>query len=296
MKPAVQRSAVAWQPFTPRGIAAFGRAPLGRLLLVQFVVALIAAVTVTWFVDTAWCPMITAAISSLPQEGRIRSQQLDWHGAAHQVLAENRFLALAVDLEHTGAVRSPAHVEVELGKFDIQIHSLLGYRRIHYRHGWILPCNRVELTPWWGAWKPPLLAVLTVGLIVLLLITWRLLAWLYCLPAWLVGFYANREVLLKGSWRLSGAALMPGAVLMSIAIIFYRGGMLEVVGLSIAAAAHIVIGWCYLVASVLSLERHPYATNSEANPFKEDTAAPTNSSSGGGSSPPESPIGAPGQT
>ncbi len=33
----------AWEPFTPRGVAAFAGAGFGRLLLVQFIVALLAA-------------------------------------------------------------------------------------------------------------------------------------------------------------------------------------------------------------------------------------------------------------
>jgi hypothetical protein len=37
-------STVAWEPLTPRGVAAFARARLSRLLLVQFVVASLAAV------------------------------------------------------------------------------------------------------------------------------------------------------------------------------------------------------------------------------------------------------------
>ena len=44
------RATVAWEPFTPRGVAAFAGAGLGRLWLVQFVVAMLAAAAVVWFV------------------------------------------------------------------------------------------------------------------------------------------------------------------------------------------------------------------------------------------------------
>jgi len=52
----------AWEPLTPRGVAAFARAKLGRLLLVQFIVALVAAASVGWFFDDGCFPTITAAI------------------------------------------------------------------------------------------------------------------------------------------------------------------------------------------------------------------------------------------
>src|SRR5215510_14608302 len=111
MKSASHGPRMAWQPFTPGGVAAFAQARLGRLLGVQLATALVAAGTIAWFVQTAWWPMITAAITRLPEQGEIRGRQLDWHGPVTQVLAENRFLALTVDLEHAGEVRSPAHVQ-----------------------------------------------------------------------------------------------------------------------------------------------------------------------------------------
>jgi hypothetical protein len=268
----------AWQPLTPRGIAAFARAPTTRLLIAQLLVASVAAGIITWFVQTAWCPMVTEAIAQLPEQSEVRGGQLDWHGAAYQVLAENRFLALAVDLQHAGQARSPAQVQVEFGKADIQIRSLFGFTRMPYWRGWIVPCNRLELTPWWGAWRPPLLALLVLGVIVTLVLTWTLFASIYFLPAWLLGFFANRDLSLIGSWRLSGAALMPGALLMSAAIFLYRLGLLEVVGLSIAAVGHIVMGWWYILSSVLSVPRHPAVTSDNGNPFLQagsDRASPT---------------------
>ena len=267
MKSAAQEPRTPWQPFTPGGIAAFTQAPLGRLLGVQLGMALVAAGTMAWFVQTAWCPVITAAIGRLPDQGELRSGQLDWHGPVKQVLAENRFLALTVDLEHAGEVRSPAHMQFELGKRNVQIQSLFGFTRVAYWRGWIVPCNRVDLTPWWGAWRPPLLGVLVAGVTVVLILNWALLASLHFVPAWLIGFFANRALSLPGSWRLAGAALMPGAVLMSAAIVLYRWGTLELVGLMVATALHILLGWAYLLAGVLSVARHPSVSALQGNPF-----------------------------
>ena len=75
-----EKAQFAWQPLTVRGVAAFASATLGRLLLVQFIVALLAAGTVVWFLQRAWFPTIGEAIRQLPPQGEIRSGRLDWPG------------------------------------------------------------------------------------------------------------------------------------------------------------------------------------------------------------------------
>src|SRR5947209_1020015 len=117
----------AWQPVTLRGVAAFATATCGRLLLVQFVFALVSAGTVVWFLNAAWFPTVTEAIRQLPASGEIRSGKLAWPGNSPQRLAEGHFLAFTVDLKHEGEERSPAHVEVEFGRADLKIFSLLGF-------------------------------------------------------------------------------------------------------------------------------------------------------------------------
>jgi hypothetical protein len=127
--------------------------------------------------------------------------------------------------------------------------------------------NRVALVPWWGAWKPPLLALIAAGVIVALMLSWSILATLYFLPSWFLGFFANRNLTLLGSWRLSGAALMPGALFLLGTIFFYGVGVLDLIRLGALAAAHFVLGWAYVVISVLASPRHPAAAQSSQNPF-----------------------------
>ena len=75
---------VAWEPFTPRGVAAFASAGLGRLLLVQFIVALLAAAAVVWFMDKGCFPVMGAAVQKLPATGEIRSGQSGLAGSARR--------------------------------------------------------------------------------------------------------------------------------------------------------------------------------------------------------------------
>ncbi len=249
MDASVEKSHSAWQPFTPPGVAAFARASWRRLLLVQFVCALLAASAVVGFLHQSWFPVIEQAINQLPSEGEIRSQRLNWRGDSPVSLAENRFMAITVDLNHTGGARSPAHVQVEFGSTGVKMLSLLGSLEISYPAGWRIAFSRGELFPWWGAWGPPILAI-TAGCVLLgLMLGWALLATLYSVPAWLIGFFANRELSLRGSWHLAGAALMPGAIFFTMAILMYGFVALDLVQLATAAMAHIIIGWVYVLTS-----------------------------------------------
>lgn len=264
-----EKPPVAWQPLTARGVAAFARASWGRLLLLQFFVALLAAATVVWFLHAGWFPTIAEAIRQLPAAGEIRSGSLDWRGDSPRRLAEGRFLAFVVDLTHQGELRSPAHVEVEFGKTDFKIISLLGFMQRSYPAGWIIPFNRDELEPRWGAWIPPILAIAAGSVIVGLMLSWFCLATIYSLAAWLFGFFSNRDLSLFGSWRLAGASLLPGTLFLLGAIVLYGAGALDLVRLAVAAGLHLLIGWFYLFAGVSCLPKHPEAAAVKANPFIE---------------------------
>src|ERR1700679_3141604 len=108
------------EPFTPSGVAAFGRAKLGWLLLAQFVLASLAAITVSWFFHHGCFPAVKAAIENLPANGEITSGQLDWSGNP-QMLAEGLFLAFDVDPEHSSQVRSTtADFQIEFGRESVR--------------------------------------------------------------------------------------------------------------------------------------------------------------------------------
>jgi hypothetical protein len=269
-----EKPPIAWQPLTPGGVAAFARASWSRLLVVQLIVALLAAGAVVWFLRAAWFPVIDDAIRQMPEQGEIRSGRLDWLGDSPTLLAEGRFLALAVDLDHEGQARSPAHLQVEFGRRDVQIFSLFGFVRERYPLGWAVGFNHADLAPWWGAWAPAILAIAGGLVLAGLMLIWMLLSALYSLPAWLVGFFWNRNLRLGGSWRLAGASLMPGALLLTAAVVLYGLGVLDLLQLGVAAAAHLVIGWVYLCAGPLALPRHPLAAEVKKNPFVTPATGP----------------------
>ena len=259
----------AWEPVTPRGVAAFARASFGRLFLVQSLAALIAAAAVGWFLARGIFPTVDAAVDALPDRGEIRHGRLDWHDDSPALLAEGGVLAFIVDLRHDGAVRSPADFALEFGTNSVLVYSLLGpaefYYPPDYAPGTYLPANKPDLQPLWGAWRPNLLALAVIATFLGLLLVWFGLATIYCLPVWLICFFGHRDVGLLGAWRLAGASLLPGALLLSITLVLYELGVCDLVQTLFIFGLHLVIGWIYLFVAPLFLRRG--AAPKTGNPF-----------------------------
>jgi len=261
------RKKFAWEPLTPRGVAAFAHAKISRLLLMQFVAVLLAAVSVVWFLDDGCFPTIRTAIQNLPDAGKISSGKLDWRGDPSQMLAEGKFLAFDVDLNHSGQINSTADLQIEFGKESVRIFSMPGYTDFFYPPDRFAPFNRTELEPLWGAWAAEILFIAAAATVIGLLLSWWILATIYFLPVWILGFFTNRDLNFRASWKFSGAALMPGALLMTAGIFLYGFGALDLVRLGFIFSAHFVLGWIYLFVSLLFLPRISEA-KPKANPFK----------------------------
>ena len=270
----VPKGQVAWQPFTPRGVAAFARASFRRLLAMELIIGALAAGAVAWVLHHDWFPVINRAISQLPTEGEIRFQQLDWRADSPARLADNQWLAVSVDLTHAGQARSPAHLQVELGRSDVRFISIFGFVPRKYPAGWRVAFNRPQLIPWWGAWAPAILAMTAALVLVGLLLTWTTLASLYFLIVLLIAFFANRDLGMSQSWRLSSAALMPGAFLFTLAILLYGQGSLDLLRLLVAAGLHVIIGWIYLLTAIRALPFVAGETKAATNPFTPPAKMP----------------------
>jgi hypothetical protein len=265
------RKKFAWEPLTPRGVASFAHAKSGHLFLVQLIVALLAAISIVWFLHSDCFPTIRDAIQNLPDAGKISSGKLDWHGEPSQALAEGKFLAIDVDLNHSGQIDSTADLQFEFGSQTVRITSSLGYgyTEFSYPPDRFAPFNRTELEPLWGAWSAEILFIAAAVTVILLFLSWWILATIYFLPIWTLGFFTNRDLNLGASWRFSGAALMPGALVMAAGIFLYGFGALDMVQLGFIFAAHFVLGWIYLFVSLPFLPRIS-EPRLKSNPFKPD--------------------------
>lgn len=257
----------AWQPVTPRGVAAFARAPFSRLLLVEGIFVSLAVGAMVWFLAAAWFPVIREAIAKLPEQGVIRNGELTSPRLASGLLAEGTFLAMSVGLDRRGSATPTADVHLEFRQRQYLVCSLLGCLAFDYPKNWIIEFNRKELEPWWGAWEPILLALTALFSVGGLGLLWALLATLYCWVPRAVAFFTDRELSWAGSWRLASAALLPGTLVMTFALLLYGLGVLDLIRFGIVATLHLLVGWVYLVLSPLSLAQGPVAERIAKNPF-----------------------------
>jgi hypothetical protein len=264
---ALTESNFAWEPVTPRGVAAFSRASYERLLVVQCLLALVVALIVVWVLASGVFPTVSEAIGQLPDTGQILQGELTVPDASPQLLAEGPFLAFIIDQKHSGTIRSPAQFQFEFGGDSLLVFSLFGAVEIDYPSDQSFYFNRTDLQPKWGAWEPDLLGLAGVAVFFGLIVSWNLLATVYFLFAWLIAFFANRDLSLIQSWRLAGAALMPGGLLMALSLWLYGVGAFDLVKLCFAFVMHLIIGWVYLFVSPLFLHRAVPASGK--NPFAD---------------------------
>ena len=157
-------------------------------------------------------------------------------------------------------------MQVEFGKESVRVFSLLGYSEFFYPPDRFAPFNRTELEPLWDAWSAEILFIAATATVIGLLLSWWILATIYFLPVWIFGFFTNRDLNFGASWKLSGAALMPGALLMAAGIFLYGFGALGLVQLCFIFSAHFVLGWIYLFVSLLFVPGIPAALP-KGNPF-----------------------------
>ncbi len=266
---------------------------VGRLFGVQFLVAVLAAGTVMWFLDRGWFPVIEEAIHRLPPAGELANGRLDWLDEPSMPLAQNGFLGLAVDLFHSGKIGRAAHLQLEFGSEDLRLYSLLGYQVYEYPANFSFHFNQPELEPWWGAWRPMFWIGAGILVVISLMVTWFALATLYCIPVWVVSFLLNRDLGLIQSWRLAGACLMPGALFLTFGIFCYSMQWLDLIHLGGIMALHFIVAWIYIVICPFFLPRVAAAAKAslQHNPFVEAAEVEAKEESPKPQSKPKNPFG-----
>lgn len=264
----------AWQPLTFRGVAAFAEAKLGRLLLVQFVVALLVAGAVGWFLSIHWFPSVRKAIRQLPATGVIRAGQLITPLDSTAPLVETRYLSIAVDARDSGVASSLADVRVEFHRTNFAVCGFAGCLRRAYLADATMQFNRSELESWWGAWQSMLFGIAGLAVVVGLFASWLVLATVSFPIPWVIAYFKDRRLSARGAWKLASAALMPGALLVCAGIVLYGVGIADLLRLLVLWLAHFAVGWVYLVVAPFRLPRA--TAKPAANPFGDEKPAAPN--------------------
>ena len=246
-------------------MAAFAEAKFGRLLLVQFIVALLTAGAVCWFLSIHWFPSVRKAIRQLPETGVIRAGQLVTPRLSTSPLVETRYLSIAVDAADTGVASSLADLRIEFHRTNFAVCGFAGRVTRAYPPDATMQFNRNELESWWGAWQPMLFGITGLAVVAGLFASWFILATLYFPIAWVIAYFKDRRLTARGAWKLAAAALLPGALLVCVGILLYGLGIADLLRMLVLWLAHFAVSWVYLAMAPMRLPH--VAAKAAANPF-----------------------------
>ncbi|MBI1176374.1 hypothetical protein GC207_02925 [bacterium] len=274
-----------WHPLTPNGVAGAARAPRWQLWVALTLTAALSIATTINFFERAWVPVITKAIESLDDGGAIRNGLLEPGGQRTSVvLAANRNLAIALDWSAAGVHDQASDVRVILQIDRALVCSLFGCAGISYRTLGDMPIGHTETGAWWRAWRPTILSGIAVGQAMFLVISWWVLAIVYAWAIRFFAFYLDRDVDFGGAARVAQAALIPGAIWLTVSMYLHTEGWLNLFGLLVVFIMHVPVGWIYSGAACRYLP--PRADVLPANPFQpieeETHADPKNPFRGAG--------------
>jgi hypothetical protein len=264
-----QGSPQAWQPFTFSGVAAFGRGTNSRLSVLLLVMCAISGLTFSWLLSTAWAPVLRESIRQLPDQGWIVQGELVWTHPGPLRLQEGKHLGLAVDPFGTRKAGAVSDLFLEFSRQELRIHCFAGNFGVPYPQRGVFPLNRTELQPWWGAWEPGIFVGAALFFMIACLVSWIALASLWYFPAKILAFYLDRDLSLAGCWRCAAAALVPGAALMCLALVFYGLQQIQIFELLLAFIIHLILGCIYTMMAVIRLPRidAPSISQRKKNPF-----------------------------
>ncbi|MDB6037381.1 MAG: hypothetical protein JWM99_1222, partial [Verrucomicrobiales bacterium] len=245
--------------------------PLRMLLSMQMIVAFAAGATVMFYFQRSWFPVITTTIEQLPRQARWDHRLLQWPTQPKPAaLAHNPLAAIVLDWSLSGRAGQLSDVQVEFGSTHWRVRSLLGYSEFHYAEGRFELENAI-VKPAWEAWKPAGLAFVGITAAIGIFCSWILLATLGAPIAKLIGFFANRDLSLGQAWKLCGAALMPGAIVFTIALVLYSILRLNLFGLLLAFVIHLSLDLFYMLLAPCRLPKKAAIASPlipPANPFR----------------------------
>jgi hypothetical protein len=259
----------AWQPLTFGGVARFGHDWIGRLFIIGAIASLLATAAAIFTARRAWLPVIEQSIEQLPQGAEIRGGRFQAPQSAR--LAENSFLSIRFDPQDTLTTHSTAEIEATFTADELRLRSLFGIAALKYPAQWTISLTRSEMEPKWGAWKPAVFGYLAAGVIANLFVSWIGLGIVYALIPRLLAIFLRRHLTLWGAFKLSIAAMMPGAIFFTIAIALYGLSQIRLVELIGAWIMHFVIGWIFLIGAAFRLP--PLGKANPFEPVKESEAA-----------------------
>lgn len=268
------RSAVGpWLPFTGRGIAAFGEASPGRLLIFQVLFSALVSLALVWGVRHIVFPVVENALAHLPEASAgIQGSRLRWPDRDAAVLASSPQLAVSVNPDSSPELGLNGDVQIELRDSEMAVRGVLGFYATSYPPGVDLPLDRIAAGAEWGAWRAPMLALLGMATFLFQLSLFWIVPLIYSVPAWVLGWILHRSIRLSTAYRVAAASLWPAALLPAAAIPLYTLLWIRIPGLALMSLAQFPVGWMGLIWGIASLPTRPAENSGAPNPFAASTS------------------------
>lgn len=251
-------------PLTPKSIATFNNAKFIILLVNWIVFGCICSFFITKAINKAIISSITTAVQNLPQKGEIKSGALYWETNQVFVLSGAKSFSISVNATDEEDIADSSDIQIIIGKNHFRFRSIFGWLEIKYPLWFRLPLSYKEVFPVWDAYMPAIKASVFISSMVVLLIVWTIVSLIYSLFAKFLIRLFNRISKPGGAFKISGASLIPAALVMSIAILGYSLRYLDLLSLLIVFGCHFIISLCYLFLSIFHLEKIPME---DKNPF-----------------------------
>ena len=261
---------IARQPFTFGGVARFAHASFLRLAMVALIFGLVSGIVVSWLAVTCFAPVIDEAISNLPLTGSIERGTLHWPEKDGRLLGANAFASFSVAINERQSEGAPVDFTFEFRTNAFVARSFPGMTVFPYPSQSEIGLNRTALFPAWGAWRAPILAGFIPGTAVALFFTWALLGVVYAIVPFLIAAMLGRDLTLRGAWKFSVAAQLPGSLMMAFALALYSTGKISVILVFVMLPAHLIPTLCYLIASPFFLPKAEESSEKD-NPFESET-------------------------
>ena len=255
-------------PLTFGGVASFAQKSARWFLLVWFLTALLSAGICLHFLESRWVPVIESTMGELPENLRLSEGVMSALPSPVPLQRDNGFLSLVLAGSDEFQGNMSADLQVTVAPDGLRLRSLLGYLTLPYPPDLELPLASTEVKPWWNARKTVFRVASLIIVSVVLLLTWATLATVYYLPLTLALFFADRSLQVGKTWRLAGSLLVPGALMMSLAILLYTFHLLNLLGLLLTAVLHIVIAWIYGLGSLKHVPHYHRIASPGRNPFE----------------------------
>jgi hypothetical protein len=249
-------------PLMPRGVAAFAQSSWLRLLIVQAIFGLLAGGCIAIFFESSCEPAITDFVHSLPEHLWLNKGGIP--APPDTASGHTGFLSLSLSPEeHDSDLTSD--IVFLFGQRTVQIGSLFGWSTFRYPVVEDMDIGRAGMMPRWGAWRPPIDAIIIIGTSCLLIVIWHLYAFPAAFLLRFLAFFGDRRLAKSGAWKLSCACLLPGSFLLSIGILLYAAHWLDLLRFLIWMGVHLIVGWIYFFVTPFWLP--PVKGITGENPF-----------------------------